>query len=139
VNLSLFSVQTSYVNVEPKRRRQGPPQSGMTPIETGIAVAASVQQQHYHTQQHQQQYVVSGDVSSAAGVDHPSEGGGRPTTSGRELRRARIVITVKRTASYKQWLDDNPLQTVIAEDDDIEDVDDDAIDAGIVGTDEQEL
>lgn len=40
---------------------------------------------------------------------------GRPTST-RELRRARIVITVKRTESYKQWLIDNPLQAVIADD-----------------------
>jgi len=36
----------------------------------------------------------------------------------RELRRARIVITVKRTETYKQWLEDNPLQAVIAGDGD---------------------
>lgn len=29
---------------------------------------------------------------------------------GKELRRARIIITVKRTEDYKRWLEDNPLQ-----------------------------
>jgi hypothetical protein len=37
------------------------------------------------------------------------------------MRRARIVITVKRTESYKQWLVDNPLQAIIAGDDDDDD------------------
>lgn len=36
----------------------------------------------------------------------------------RELKRARIVITVRRTPAYKQWLDENPLQAVIAGDGD---------------------
>ena len=43
----------------------------------------------------------------------------------RELRRARIVITVKRTESYERWLEENPLQAIIAGDDDDDDVVDD--------------
>jgi hypothetical protein len=47
-------------------------------------------------------------------------GGGRhqqqPQQPGRELRRARIVITVKRTEQYKRWLDENPYQAVLAGD-----------------------
>lgn len=81
-----------------------------------------------------QQYAVPGDVTSTA----VSEGGGR-VSAGRELRRARIVITVKRTASYKQWLDDNPLQTIIAEDEDEVDIeDDDVIDVGLADDPQQE-
>lgn len=50
------------------------------------------------------------------------------TGGGRELRRARIVITVRRTDNYKQWLEENPLQAMIASDggdggEEIEDVD----------------
>ena len=42
---------------------------------------------------------------------------GRSSGSGtRELRRARIVITVRRTESYKRWLEENPLQAIIAGD-----------------------
>lgn len=40
--------------------------------------------------------------------------GQRNTPGGRELRRARILITVKRTESYKQWLLENPLQAILA-------------------------
>jgi hypothetical protein len=75
--------------------------------------------------------VASSDISAL--VEQPSVEG-RHTSAGRELRRARIVITVKRTESYKQWLDENPLQSVLAEDDDVDDVDaEDAIDV-VAGT-----
>lgn len=77
------SIQTSYVTVEPKRRKQ----------DADSADTAAV------------------DEASSA-VDAPSAefGQDRPS-SGRELRRARIVITVQRTESYRQWLIDNPLQS----------------------------
>lgn len=39
---------------------------------------------------------------------------GTSRSSGRELRRARIVITVQRTESYTRWLQENPLQAIIA-------------------------
>lgn len=42
------------------------------------------------------------------------------SSGGRELRRARIVITVRRTESYKRWLEENPLQAIIGTDDDSE-------------------
>ena len=120
-------MQTSYVTVEPKRRR------APTSSQSGTALDAEITGP---TQQYQQpqQYAVPGDVASTA----VSEGG--RVGPGRELRRARIVITVKRTASYKQWLDDNPLQTITAEDEDEVDIEDDnVIDVGIVDDPQQEL
>lgn len=98
---TIVRVQTSYVTVEPKRRRQDPspqPSSTSTPLA----------QQHETT--------TTAAAASKTTAD-PSPPQGRPS-SGRELRRARIVITVKRTQSYKQWLEDNPLQAVIAGDGD---------------------
>lgn len=53
------------------------------------------------------------------------QGTGR-SPGARELRRARIVITVQRTESYKQWLEENPLQAISTEDVDEEHVLDDA-------------
>jgi hypothetical protein len=44
----------------------------------------------------------------------------RRGSGGRDLRRARIVITVQRTESYKRWLEENPLQAMIAGDGDDE-------------------
>jgi hypothetical protein len=44
----------------------------------------------------------------------PSQGTRRPSSGARELRRARIVVTVRRTESYKRWLEENPLHAIIA-------------------------
>lgn len=91
-------VQTSYVTVEPKRKKVTPGTPPLQPILSQEGGATSVQ---------------SGDsISSQQGI-------GR-SAGGRELRRARIVITVQRTESYKQWLEENPLQRVITEDGDEE-------------------
>ena len=115
----IYRVQTSYVSVEPKRRRQVPSHAtSHQPIE-GMA---SIPQQ---PQPFQHQYIHS-DVafSPAATSVEQSTLDTRASPAGRELRRARIVITVKRTSSYKQWLDDNPLQAAITGDgDDDDDVD----------------
>lgn len=54
--------------------------------------------------------------SSVASLPPSPEEQERRTTTTRELRRARIVITVRRTQSYKEWLEENPLQAVIAGD-----------------------
>lgn len=53
-------------------------------------------------------------------VPNARQGGpSRGSSGGRELRRARILVTVKRTKSYKRWLDENPLhrQAIIADED----------------------
>jgi hypothetical protein len=78
--MPLFSsrVNTSYVSVEPKRKKQS------------------------HTES---------DLSSSK-----AETSTEKISESRELRRARIVITLKRTDCYKLWLDENPLQAVIAGD-----------------------
>ena len=43
---------------------------------------------------------------------------GKPKDSSKELRRARMIITVKRTEDYKKWLEENPLQDVVPGDTD---------------------
>jgi hypothetical protein len=75
-------VTTSYVTVEPKRKKQSHGES---------------------------------EASRFASLPPPAEEHERRSSS-RELRRARIVVTVRRTESYKAWLDENPLQAVIAGD-----------------------
>jgi hypothetical protein len=52
--------------------------------------------------------------------------GSRSSFGGRELRRARIVVTVRRTESYKRWLEENPLQAIIASE-----VDEDTMDTAM--------
>jgi hypothetical protein len=104
---SCCRVQTSYVTVEPKRRKHVPspqlhpatPPHGPPPLGGGLQGEASL-------------------------PTTPPARGRQGGSSGRELRRARIVITVKQTESYKKWLEENPLQAIIAGDgDDDEDTD----------------
>ena len=90
---------------------------------------------HSPQQQHHPYVAEHADISS---YGDPMSGEARLTASGRELRRARIVITVQRTASYKQWLDENPSQSVLAEDDVDEGEADDAMDVAIVEESPQE-
>jgi len=116
ITLLSSSVQTSYVTVEPKRKKRATPpveggsgfdqeQPGGSDIAHGPTTAAAYPQAHqYHTQEGRP----------------PSRQRREGKRVERELKRARIVITVRRTAAYKQWLDDNPLQAVIAGDGDDE-------------------
>lgn len=101
----IVRIQTSYVTVEPKRRKQTPaPQGSAAGVEAGSSLGGGT----------------SSLIEDVQTLVSPSSTGpesqARRTSSGRELRRARIVITVRRTASYKKWLDENPLQAIIAGD-----------------------
>jgi len=101
---TIVRVETSYVSVEPKRKRH---HAAAAPLPEGSEHSRSqgpsvaIGARHHSTQQ-----------PSSEQQQQPSRGRG----AGRELRRARIVITVKRTESYKQWLEENPLQAMIAGD-----------------------
>jgi hypothetical protein len=74
--------------------------------------------------------------TSRAAAAAAGGGGGVGERSGseRQLRRARIVITLQRTHDYQQWLLENPLQAMIAGDGDDDDEvdDDDAVESEIV-------
>ena len=80
---------TSYVTVEPKRKKQ--------------------QQQQGATSEQGES-----STTNVASLPQVAEEQERRSNTTRELRRARIVITVRRTPSYKEWLEENPLQAVIA-------------------------
>lgn len=43
---------------------------------------------------------------------------GKGKERSKELRRARIIITVKRTEAYERWLEENPLQEITGDDED---------------------
>jgi hypothetical protein len=91
------------VTVEPKRRK--PPPSGQEEPRPGVSSTPS-----------------PGEGAGEGGTEPPASkqrgaSGGREP---RELRRARIVITVKRTKDYERWLEENPLQAIIAGDGDDE-------------------
>jgi hypothetical protein len=113
-------IQTSYVNVDPKRRRElgstsedvsGSPgtATGPTSATTG---SSTVQPQGIDSP------LVGEPIPSPADFTSPVTLSQLMKASGGTLRRARIVITVKRTADYKKWLKDNPLQDTHAGHDD---------------------
>lgn len=124
-------IHTSYVTVEPKRRKQAPQQTEQdeevgrqTPIQSWIPTVEPVTPESTSTKyskvkaeapQHRE------EGTTQAAVQPSRQSGSRGSSGGRELRRARIVITVQRTESYKKWLEENPLQAVIAVDADADD------------------
>eukprot|EP00540_Astrosyne_radiata_P004501 CAMPEP_0116828274 /NCGR_PEP_ID=MMETSP0418-20121206/3567_1 /TAXON_ID=1158023 /ORGANISM="Astrosyne radiata, Strain 13vi08-1A" /LENGTH=265 /DNA_ID=CAMNT_0004457149 /DNA_START=35 /DNA_END=832 /DNA_ORIENTATION=+ len=107
---TIVRVQTSYVTVEPKRKKSQPQPDTTLPgseKQTQPGFVASISSAETARPE-------SGGVA-VGGKEGQTKGKG---SSGRELRRARIVITVRRTEGYKQWLEENPLQAIIAGDGD---------------------
>jgi len=143
---SIVRIHTSYVNVEPKRRRQVSQRKGevssairtegasssnitedglpSTKVESSsltISVAGTT-----NTEEPLSSSVTSSvlDSKKSMMVSSTQQGGQQSTTisntrnsssslsgsGSRELRRARILVTVKRTDSYKRWLEENPTQ-----------------------------
>lgn len=143
---SIVRIHTSYVNVEPKRRRQVSQQKGevssiittegvssSTITEDGLpcskAEFSSLNTNVTSTEESSQTLssLVSSyipDSKKSIKVNGTQQGGQQSTTisatrnpvsnlsgsGSRELRRARILVTVRRTESYKRWLEDNPTQ-----------------------------
>ena len=119
-----FRVNTSYVTVEPKRRKQAPQQEEQeedvgTSVDQEASGTASAKPAGADSQQEEARTPppAAGVAAAASAAPSHSMRQGRSSGSGtRELRRARIVITVRRTESYKRWLEENPLQAIIAGD-----------------------
>lgn len=113
---TIVQIQTSYVPVEPKRRRDHGVADGVRKGDSGSfktgTGATSV------TTRSSSREIQTTDSSSLP----PGSGGslpGKPNSSPNNLRRARIVITVKRTKAYEEWLKDNPIQDTHAGQDDV--------------------
>lgn len=123
---TIVRIQTSYVAVEPKRRHglissiSEEPRAGSGTASTTTATGTL-----------SGQLQASGSSSPAAGgsgrMDQsraPGSGGSSTSPSpGKHkspgsMRRARIVITVKRTEAYKKWLVENPIHDTHAGHDD---------------------
>jgi len=105
---TIVRIQTSYVAVEPKQKARSTPESFAATFvahEPRRALTPSVVQSSTEAKKLPPTSVVS---------DQPRQG--RPKKSrgsaAGELRRARIVITVKRTEEYKKWLEENPSQEI---------------------------
>jgi hypothetical protein len=118
------------VSVEPKRKKQASPQGeqdvvlvqASPDVSTGggevsaAATSVSNEQPTTETRTTRAEEPVgssASSVSASAGTASPQPSR-RGASGGRELRRARIIVTVRRTESYKRWLEENPLQAIIA-------------------------
>jgi hypothetical protein len=145
----LRRIHTSYVNVEPKRRRQVSQQKGevssaittegtsssSTPedgLPSSKVESSSLTSNVTRTTNTEEQSQTSSSLVSSSipdsekntKVSGTQQGWQQSTTTSttrssasslsgsgsRELRRARILVTVKRTESYKRWLEENPTQ-----------------------------
>lgn len=62
--------------------------------------------------------VVGEPIPSSADLPSPVTLSQLMKATGGTLRRARIVITMKRTTDYEKWLKDNPLQDTLSGHDD---------------------
>jgi hypothetical protein len=138
---TIVRIQTSYVAVEPKKKKeQGPGStvsfseevegssqqeqrestepaaaSMMSPPRQSRALdtlAAAAEQGRAKLDQSASAATVASSVSSPTSPCKSSK------SSSGTYRRARIVITVKRTDAYKKWLEENPIQDIISGDDD---------------------
>mmetsp|Transcript_26291 Transcript_26291/g.64095 ORF Transcript_26291/g.64095 Transcript_26291/m.64095 type:complete len:290 (+) Transcript_26291:360-1229(+) len=118
---TIVRVHTSYVTVEPKRKKQviqmqSSQEENLKPV-SDASIPAEVTTTEPSTLDKGSPSQPSGSQTQAKNPppqQPQTQGAQRNTPGGRELRRARIVITVKRTESYKQWLLENPLQAIIA-------------------------
>jgi hypothetical protein len=137
---NIIRVQTSYVTVEPKRRRQAKPtDTASTTIEertetqgmgestvqaimcsmtetpsTSIQPMEVTGRENLPPLDHQSVASAHSTERSVAQSKRSQQGGRGKGLSG-ALRRARIIITVKRTEDYKTWLQENPLQATMDE------------------------
>ncbi len=119
-------IQTSYVSVEPKKRREYGPTSNVgeksqgSPLtETGATAATTEPSETIEPSLPAATALGYSEVEQpvVSTVD-PSSSAGKAKSSSGTLRRARIVITVKRTDAYKKWLLENPIHDIHAGHDD---------------------
>jgi hypothetical protein len=118
----LRRVNTSYVTVEPKRRKNPSPskegQEEAARVASPLETSSNLSPQPGHSQATSNAGAVEKSQQALQEIADPEPAvlGSRGQSAGRELRRARIVITVRRTESYTRWLEENPLQAMIAND-----------------------
>mmetsp|Transcript_29220 Transcript_29220/g.41111 ORF Transcript_29220/g.41111 Transcript_29220/m.41111 type:complete len:305 (+) Transcript_29220:257-1171(+) len=129
---TIVGVQTAYVTVEPKKKKpqtkalegaDKKEQSHSSQTQSTVPFAAPVPGQGPAYAKASAPLTEPAGVAPQAEKETPLQGevtwkskGSKGGSGGRELRRARIVITVRRTPEYKKWLDENPLQAIIAAD-----------------------
>lgn len=117
---TISRVQTSYVTVDPKKKKE-------------LYVAQEGSSQFHHQHMQQSPPIMATSLGTSPALDalaaaaqigrenmeqsmaalHSSRQRGNAGT----LRRARMIITVHRTQAYKKWLEENPVQDIITGDD----------------------
>jgi len=119
-------IQTSYVAVEPKRKKAPSAQLTSTATESSVHVPQESLKSvpttssetpilstkaAVHARHAQGSHVSSAPIPSKFVASPSPAGRGKKSKGGAssEVRRARIMITVRRTPEYKQWLLDNPI------------------------------
>mmetsp|Transcript_20709 Transcript_20709/g.29524 ORF Transcript_20709/g.29524 Transcript_20709/m.29524 type:complete len:263 (-) Transcript_20709:607-1395(-) len=111
---TIARIQTSYVPVEPKKKRAESPQvvnlSSGTIGSRKLEAAVTPQGETSVISTEHLPLAVAKAADSSGTSGSPS----RVHSSGREMRRARIVITLKRTPEYSQWLIENPQSLEVA-------------------------
>jgi len=120
---TIVHIQTSYVTVEPKKRREHRPisvsdeASGSPKTGTGATSATTGTPSRQPQAMDSPRPPANRPGHSRISQPGPSNldsstsvSSGKPKSSAGAMRRARIVITVKRTNAYKKWLEDNPIQ-----------------------------
>lgn len=122
---TIVRIETSYVAVEPRRKRQSTAAAARTralPASEHVGKPSAPRRTQHTTYAPESQStmeVLSESVGTT--IESPSlsvqqtphkqkvqHGKSKESSRGKELRRARIIITVKRTADYRRWLDENP-------------------------------
>ena len=117
------------MSVEPKRRRQVLQQKGEGSSAENVKLTSKSEETSFTSNitAKDPSPSVSASVADSKKSSNASEsqqGGPKPSATSttrsssssasgsgnRELRRARILVTVKRTESYKRWLEENPTQ-----------------------------
>mmetsp|Transcript_1276 Transcript_1276/g.2902 ORF Transcript_1276/g.2902 Transcript_1276/m.2902 type:complete len:264 (-) Transcript_1276:345-1136(-) len=119
---TITRIQTSYVAVEPKRRKDqahgnAPVTSEDKSTPSHAGAASSLPSSHSQALQSsvQGQSAVDHAVGASEASMISSQGQSRAPVG--TLRRARIIITVRRTKAYEKWLEENPIQDVISSED----------------------
>lgn len=133
----IVRIQTSYVSVEPKRRKNAPTmkksgtsqfnqESAQSSVSSAILPAVVSQTSASISSLHStpvNAIVLQGGVTSKTQDNSARQR--KNVASGRAkgvpLRRARIVITVRRTEDYKKWLEETPYEAIVAGEDDMGD------------------
>jgi len=134
---TIVRINTSYVAVEPKRRKEHVPSSvgeeasGTAPATETGATSATTGSPPTQPQARDSAMPVAAAGPGTPRIDQPtvassnihhsstaSASQGKPKSSAGTMRRARIVITVKRTEAYEKWLEDNPVHDTHAGQDD---------------------